>query len=239
MTIYTIGISFTLELALKAAYERTVGRLFEWFDGWTSADDTLAAGIQARYGTFLHETPWYRFPFIEALSQTWNTSEPRLHARHWERRFPLSSEYGAKAVYAKVIDAATGATVGRDEMTLRLVARATPSELRRIDARLEPVRMITPDMTVVQVPRYQQFSDLMEKLSVTDLELVEIAGNRTIMLTTLLPENAAPSAAPPLAMPIDRSGWRRVGMAVPVAELLALMRATRATGGVVEHVYDY
>ena len=239
LTIYTIGISFTLELAVKAAYERTIGRLFEWASGWTSADDAFAARVQARYRAFLHETPWYRFPFAAALTQAWTLHEPRLHARHWERRFASSAEFGVKALYAKVIDAATGATVGRDETTLRLVARATPDELSRIDTRMVPIRRLTPTTTVVQAPRYQQFSDLLAKLSATPIQLVEIAGNRTIMMSVLLPTGITPPASPLLDMPIDRPGWRRVGMAVPVPELLALMRKTRAAGGLVEHVYDY
>ena len=37
----------------------------------------------------------------------------------------------------------------------------------------------------------------------------------------------------------DRPGWRRVGLDVKVARLLGLIRATRAAGGEVEHVYDY
>jgi len=36
--IYTIGISYSVELGVKAAYENTIGRLSEWLGGWHSAD---------------------------------------------------------------------------------------------------------------------------------------------------------------------------------------------------------
>ncbi|ATI56709.1 MULTISPECIES: hypothetical protein [Sphingomonas] len=239
VTIYTIGISYTVELAVKAAYERTIGRLFEATSGWDSADDRHGAHVQQRYGAFLHETPWYRFPFREALKGEWQTREPTLHARHWERRFALSAEYGVKALYAKAIDAATGATVGRDEPTLRLVVRGDPAVLRGVDPRLQVVGSLPGGLTVVEAPRYQQFNDLLAKLSATQVQLVEIAGNRTIFATLILPDRVPPPGPAVLAMPIDRTGWRRVGVTVPVARLLPLMTRVRALGGTVEHVYDY
>jgi hypothetical protein len=239
VTIYTIGISYTVELAVKAAYERTVGRLFEWASGWNSADDRYATRIQQNYGAFMHETPWYRFPFGRALSGEWRTTEPVRQARHWERRFALSAEYGVKALYAKAIDSATGATVGRDEQTLRFVARATPAVLQAIDARLKPVGALPGGLTVVEAPRYQQFNDLLAKLAARGVPVVEIAGNRTIFVTLLLPAGAKPPAPLLMAMPVERAGWQRIGVAVPVSQLTAVMRRTAASGATVEHVYDY
>lgn len=239
VTIYTIGISYTVELAVKSAYERTVGRLFEATSGWRSADDRHAAHVQQRYGAFLHETPWYRFPFGEALSGVWRTREPALNARHWERRFALAAEYGVKAVYAQAIDAATGATVGRDQPMLRLVAYGDPATLRAIDPRLNALASLPGGLTLVEAPRYQQFNDLLAKLSATRVGLVEIAGNTTIFATLLLPDRVPAPGKAVLAMPLDQPGWRRVGIAVPVAKLLATMRRVQAIGGVVEHVYDY
>ena len=239
VTIYTIGISYTVELAVKAAYERTVGRLFEALSGWTSADDRYAAAVQARYGAFLHETPWYRFPFGEVLGGESRTAASPLPARHWERRLALSSEYGVKALYAKAIDAATGATVGRDELTLRLVARADPAAIRAVDARLRPVGTLTGGLTVVGAPRYQQFNDLLAKLAAANVPLVEIAGNRTILATLLLPAGARAPEPAVMTMPIDRPGWSRIGVVVRVDELSGLYATTRAQGGSVEHIYDY
>ena len=239
VTIYTIGISFTAELAIKAAYERTMGRLFEWASGWTSADDHYATAVQSRYGAFLHETPWYRFPFGRALGGEWRTHEPHLHARHWERRVALSSEYGVKAAYAALIDAATGATVGRDELTLRFVAKGAPAQFRAIDPRLVLIGTLPGGLTIVRAPRYQQFNDLLAKMATAGVALVEIAGNDDILVTVLLPDAVSAPGAVVFRQPIEKPGWSRVGMAVTVSRLFATMRDVRAGGGVVEHVYDY
>ena len=52
--VYVIGVSFTAELALKAGYEETLGRLFTLLRGQTRAPlDDLSAGQAADYATFL------------------------------------------------------------------------------------------------------------------------------------------------------------------------------------------
>lgn len=241
--IYTIGISYTVELAIKAVYERTIGWLAERLSGWRSADDRHAARVQQDYGAFMHETPWYRFPFGSAFSGVWRTNEPELHFRHWERRFALSAEYGVKAGYAKLIDKASGATLGRDELTLRFIARAQPDMIRGIDRRLKPVRVMSGGTIVVEAPRYAQFTDLLGKLATSPVELVEIAGNDNIFVTLLLPDRAAPKFGDGvvlLSMPRgERPGWHRVGLSTKVPSLLSLIRRVRAAGGIVEHVYDY
>ena len=240
--LYTIGLSFAAEMLVKAAYENVFGRLTEWIGGWRSADDRHAARVQQSYGAFMHETPWYRFPFGEALSGLWATSEPDAHLRHWERRFALSLEYGGKAAYAGLIGWASGAALGRDELSLRFVARAAPEAVAAVDRRLRPVARLGGGMVVVEAPRYAQFTEVLLRLAAAQVELVEIAGNDDIFLTVLVPEGrGAPAGAVQLMdMELDdRPGWRRLGLAAKVPSLLPLLRAVRAGGGEIEHVYDY
>jgi hypothetical protein len=239
---YTIGLSFSGEMLIKAAWENSVGRLFEWLGGWPSENDFHSARVQRSYGAFMHETPWYAFPFGQALGGLWTTSEPDRHLRHWERRLALSLEYGGKAGYAAVIGWLSGAALGRDEPTLRFVARADPAALRAIDDRLRPVGTIGDGLYVVEAPRYAQFTELMLKLSHTQAELVEIAGNDHIFVTLLMPVEARlPAEARPLMkVPLDdRAGWERIGVTIEVGGLLPLLRAVEAGFGEVEHVYDY
>jgi hypothetical protein len=240
--LYTIGLSFSAEMAVKGLYENTVGRLFEWIGGHQSQDDAYNAFVWRTYGSFMHETPWYRFPFGQALSGLWTTSGSGARLRHWERRFALSLEYGVKSVYAALIGWASGATLGRDEPMLRFVARAEPGAIAAVDPRLRPVARLGGGLTAVEAPRYEQFSTLLDHLSATLIALTEIAGNDDIFLTLLVPEGAhAPAGAATLfEIPLeDRPGWRRLGLSVKVARLLPLLRAARTAGGEVEHVYDY
>ncbi|NUT00707.1 MAG: hypothetical protein HOP96_07010 [Sphingomonas sp.] len=239
--LYTIGLSFSAELLVKGAYENTIGRIFEWIGGWNSADDRYAAKVQRRYGAFMHETPWYEFPFGQAFRGLWATSEPKYPVRHWERRIALSGEYGVKTGYAKLIGAASGASLGRDERMLRFIAQARPGQLERIDRRFLSVGKVGSNGVLVEAPRYAQFTELLMKLSRSPVQLTEISGNDDIFVTALVPAKTKPrkGSAQIMAMPLaDRPGWQRIGVSTKVPALLPLIRSIRASGGEIEHVYD-
>jgi len=240
--LYTIGFSFTAEMLAKGAYETTLGRLFEWIGGWRSAADRHGAAVQRSYGAFMHETPWYAFPFAGALSGLLATRDWSTPLRQLERVAALGTEYGAKALYGGLIGWASGATLGRDELTLRLVARADPQAVAAVDPRLRPVGRLPGGLTLVEAPRYATFTALLLKLADSRVPIVEIAGNDDIFVTLLVPEThpAPPGTVRLLAERLDdRPGWQRLGVAVKVERLLPLLRAVRGAGGEVEHVYDY
>lgn len=240
--IYTIGVSYTIELALKALYEKTIGWLFERASGFASVNDRYAAAVQQLYGAFMHETPWYAFGFGDALDGLWRTSEPDLIGRHWERRFALSTEYGLKAGYATLIGWASGATLGRDETTLRMVLLGRPDRIASVDPRLRMVRQAGKGRVIVEAPRYAQLTDILAKLARAPVAIAEIAGNDDIFVTALMPvgRRGLPQGERLLTMPLDdRPGWQRLGMTTKVSALPGLLRAIAASGGELEHVYDY
>jgi hypothetical protein len=240
--LYTIGLSYSGELLVKALYENTLGRLFEWIGGSNSADDRYAARVQQRYGAFMHETPWYEFPFGQAFSGLWKTNEPHAKVRHWERRIALSAEYGVKAGYAKLIGWASGASLGRDERTLRFLVKGDGKALEAVDPRFHIVGKPDHGMTLIEAPRYAQFTDLLNKLADTPVELVEISGNDDIFVTLLMqPGDEVPGPGTHLFTTQlgDPPYGRRIGLSTKVADLLDVIRLTRRYGGRVEHVYDY
>ena len=238
--LYTIGISFTVEMAVKALWENSIGRVFEWASGYQSADDKLAARVQQAYGQFMHQTPWYKFPFGQAFSKLWETSEDKEVSRHWERRLALSMEYGVKSGYAALIDKASGAALGRDELTLRFITPAPAATIAALDPRLKPVGTTQNGQTIVEAPRYAEFTTLLRNLAEARIAVSDIAGNDDIFLTVLAPTNARLPAPALFAMPLgDRPGWQRVGMEVKVSRLTAIMPAIEAAGGKIEHVHDY
>ncbi|HEY0012727.1 MAG TPA: hypothetical protein VGB79_07720 [Allosphingosinicella sp.] len=240
--IYTIGISYSAEMLLKGLYENTWGRAFEWIGGHESGNDRYTARVQQRYGAFMHETPWYRFGFGDALAGLWATPVSGDAVRHWERRFVYTAEYGFKSLYAAVLGWASGAALGRDEPTLRFVVRAEPEAIAAVDRRLRPVGRLPGGLTVVEAPRYAQFTDLLQRLAATDAALVEIAGNDDIFVTLRAPADrpVPPGTVQLFAQPLDdRAGWQRLGLAVKVDRLLPLLRALRTSGAEFEHVYDY
>lgn len=230
--LYTIGYSFTVEMLVKALYENTIGHLAETLGGHRSSADAYAARVQAGYGAFMHETPWYAFPFGSALSHLWSLDGSGI--RFQERRIALSLEFGVKAVYAKLIGWASGTALGADERTMRIILDASPDMVTAVDARIRPL-----GNGVYDVPRYAQFTDIAQKLATANIPFREIAGNDDIFMTYLVPSSTASVAPPSLHMPLpDSAEQERHGAVVKVSALSDAIR-TLPRGARLEHIYDY
>lgn len=231
--VYTIGVSFTAEMLLKAAYEETVGRIMTLVRGPDRAPlDDLSARQAADYATFLQQVPWYRWDFAadaDAL-QAAATDAPR----DVERALALGLEYRAKAVYAKAIAAAVAA-VGADALRLRAVVAGVPAEAL---AALPDVAVIAtrPEGVEIETPRYRAFTDLAVTLADGGAGFVEIAGNDDILYTVISPEADMAGALHSFARQ-GNPGYRHL-VAVKVGDLAAALRGM-GDGATLEHIHDY
>lgn len=231
-TIYTIGVSFTVELLAKAAYEETFGRLVVLLRGSERAPlDDLSAAQAAEYANFLQQTPWYKWDFT-ADSETLRQSA-RGGLRDRERRLALGAEYRAKAAYARVIAAAV-AEVGADEPRLRSVLSGLSAQDL---SQIEGVTVIGPlgDEFEIETERYRIFTHILERLAINGADIVEIAGNDEILFTAL---SETPSVEGALYS-FPRQGYAdfRHLIVIPVADLAARLRDLN--GLTLEHVHDY
>lgn len=232
--VYVIGASFTLELAMKAAYEETIGRVATWIRGAErTATDELSAQQAAAYARFLQQVPWYEWNFsrdAEALSAV----DVRTF-RDTERKLALGLEYRAKAAYANVIATAVAQT-GSDELTLRMVVTGiSPVEL----ASIKGVKLIKvlPDGVIIETPRYRVLTSILVKMAQEGIEFVEIAGNDDILFTALSPDPSHTQALYSFA----RQGYGdyRHLIVVKVGKLADALRGLDEAGLRLEHIHDY
>jgi hypothetical protein len=245
--LYTIGWSFTAELALKGAYEKTVGRTFEWLRGREkTAEDRFTAGDMQAYAAFLRQTPWYEYPFGARLAAFWR--ETPLHDDHdmprkLERRVVVTLEYGTKAVYGALIGYASATALGASDLTIHtVVAGLEPNDTVQ-EPQITIVRDLGGGRTLIRTPRYQAYTDLLVRLARRGRDVVEIAGNRRILVTVLAPRGpltALPDTTPLFEVALQsRRDRRRVGLDVAVAQLGATIRTLEKAGTIIEHIYDY
>ncbi len=241
--LHIIGLSFSAEMAVKGAWETTIGRITEaWRGPAPTAEDRFAADVNDAYAAFLRQTPWYEFPFGTTLVRFWRETpfgEVSV-VRSIERRLALSLEYGVKAVYAQVLGFAAGLAPAK--LTLRSVVAGLDSQDLAADARIRLVERRADGLSVIETPRYRAFTEVLQGLAERRRGIVEIAGNREIFITVIAPAGSAPmdGATLVLRVPIQsRPGFERLGLTVEVRELSDLLARLKPGPAALEHVYDY
>jgi hypothetical protein len=238
-----IGVSFTVENALKGVYENTVGRLSGWF-GRDTPEDAFAAKTAAEYGAFMHTVPWYEFPFGARLRQLWAGSPlfgPRP-VRKLERRAALTAEYGIKAAYAWVIELATRSAYGAEDLVVHSRVTGAADDVLR-GAKAELVRRSRDGVAIVKLPRYEAFTRSALALLDAGVRFVDVAGNEEMLVTAIAPaaldEHALGLAVMATRPILTEPQRKRVAFRVPVERLHEIVPALRARGATIEHLYDY
>lgn len=243
--ICVIAGSTTIEYALRSVYENTLGRI----SGASaldrpSAEDRYGAAVAQDYVDFIRKEPWYLYDFSGKLAGLWTTTPafgPDM-LRKWERRYALSTEYLIKAAYGKLIKAATAAAYDPALLTTQVVAANVPLQMPEV-AGVKLLRRLPDGRAVLELPRYYAFRIAATRLAELGMPLVDVAGNDSLILVTVIAPADVAFAAPGrvlFAQPIlTRAGLQRTALVLPVAALSPFLAAASHRGIDVEHVYDY
>lgn len=244
LMIVVISVSTTVEYATRSAYETTIGRISAALAGGDTPEDAYAAGIAQAYVDFIRLRPWYEFDFWGSLRGLWKRTPlmgPHM-LRKWERKYALTTEYTVKALYGWVIERATHSVYDTPlETTSVLAQHWSQCESDRTNFRL--LRQLPDGRALLALPRYAPFTASILTLSRCGADFQEIAGNHTIILTSVLGALGRP---PPLGLPVmDRQpiitqpGLERLMLIVPIDQLGNLLRGLNGDGLTLEHVFDY
>lgn len=243
--IVVIGVSTTVEYALRSLYETLVGRLTAFsLHGDSTAEDRYAAAVQQDYVDFIRVLPWYQYGFTSKLWRLWTDTPlwgPHL-LRKWERRYALSTEYAVKAIYGWIIEKATHAAYDAPVLATAVVLDHAPDTAGLPDLKL--LRSFPDGSVLVTAPRYQAFMRYADALAAQGLQFREVAGNRgLILVSALVPDAWQPAGAEQrvlFSQPVlTAAGTKRVVLTVPVPQLAGLLRQLHAPGLRQEHVFDY
>jgi hypothetical protein len=243
--IYIIGISYSVEYAVKGFYENTIGRVFEWIRGdKRTPQDEFGRAVLQDYAAFLYTIPWYKYPFREKLDGFMAISTPTPStARTIERGFALGSEYFVKIGYAALIQKLLDASSDDEPRDIMFVVATLPPEVLAKEPRIKPIRSLSPQWQLVQTPRYQDFTEIVLGLLDRGIPVAEIAGNREIMVTVITPKDAkldVKDATQLFSLDLDaKPGFRRAGLKARIDRLVDIVRDLKAKGASVEHFYDY
>lgn len=242
--IYVIGVSYTIEYAIKGFYENTVGRVFEWIRGEKlTPQDEFGRAVLQDYAAFLYTIPWYKYPFREKLDGLIAISSPTPSwLRSRERDFALGMEYFLKIGYASLIQKALDAGGDDEPRDIMFVVEAPPQMLAK-EPRIKPIRALDARWQLVQAPRYKAFGEIVQGLLDQSIGLAEIAGNHDILITVIAPDAAKldiKGTTELFSLELDaRPGFRRAGLKARIDQLVDINRDLKARGAAIEHFYDY
>lgn len=239
-----IGLSFSIENAVKGLYESTLGRVTEWIASHDTEEDAFASRTAQEYGTFMHTVPWYEFPFASKLAALWR--ETGLWGPHplrkWERKLALSAEYGVKGAYGWIIRHATGAVYGSADLTIHVWIDNAPGAIFA-DSRIRKVKETSPRAYIVVMPRYEEFTEIVTTLARRGVRFLDIAGNDEILLTAIAPRawEYGPKEGKVVFGEglLTDPGLKRIAVKAPVRSLHAILADLESRGAKVEHLYDY
>jgi hypothetical protein len=155
----------------------------------------------------------------------------------------MSLELAIKASYGWLIAAGSGAVYDPESEQIQMVAAVddgagAPAGLRVVE-RLDARHMLAAS------PRYDGFRDVVLDMarSGSRVRLLEVAGNREIVLTGVAPRDwrytgTHGQMTHALPVPTD-SSRKRVTFRAPTADLVALAREALDAGVTIDHIYDY
>lgn len=244
LMIMVIGISTTVEYALKSAYESLIGRLTETLSGQGTAEERYAAHVAQDYVRFIRVRPWYEYDFGKQLAGLWRDTP--LWGEHllrkWERKYALTTEYLIKMAYAKLIGLGTAGVYDPALPTTAVVLRTLPQTDAALPG-LQTLRALDQGAVLVNLPRYEAFTHYAQALADQGNAFVEIAGNTSFILVSVLaqgswdaPQNSTELLVQPiLTMP----GITRHVIVLSVAPLADQLRSWKVAHQRVEHIFDY
>jgi hypothetical protein len=236
-----IGISITMEYAAKMLYENSVGRVFSWFSNGTLSDqEKVIIEAQRAYSDMIYDKAWYEFQFMPWVKKVWRVSNT-AHSnwfRKVERMLFFTAEFTFKAAYATLIEWAAKASYEEPITDIYLIVSA-PDTVQTKD--LDVLRA-QDDKKIIRIPRWGAFTKEILKIADRDIDIVEIAGNDEIVVSTLAEKNATPLSNGELlysSRVVTNAQLERHVYLLPVSRLLLLVRESRGKKMQVEHVFDY
>jgi hypothetical protein len=242
LMVMVIGVSTTVEYALKSAYEQTIGRVARFTAGAVTPEEKYAAEVAQDYVRFIRVEPWYKYDFSSKLKGLWKETPafgPDM-IRKWERKFALTTEYAIKMAYAKLIGLGTASVYDPALPTTAVVLKKAPTQAVK---GVEVLKELPDGRSLVNLPRYEPFMVSARALAKNGAQFEEIAGNTKGISVSVLVQGAwsMPDGVTEIfAQPIlTRPGVVRHLLMVPIGQLGDELRRWESLSLEIEHVFDF
>ncbi|MGB5965808.1 MAG: hypothetical protein WBF77_05770 [Sulfurimonadaceae bacterium] len=245
LMIKVIGVSASAEYALKAWYENIIGRVTDTSDSEPlTQEDRFNYRFTQDYVDFIRTTPWYDFDFQSRLVQLWSETNffgPNF-LRKLERKYILTSELLVKIAYAKLIKLGTQTMYEEALLTTVVLVNTLPEEINTNSIKV--LSRLNNGTVLLRVPRYAAFNPTVVGLAKKGISFLEIAGNNSAILLTLLVNSTynfnIDNTQILFEQPIpSQASKKRVAVITTVPALSQTLLKIVDENLTIEHVYDY
>lgn len=242
LMLYVIGSSTTLEYVLRGFYEKSMGTMSYDISGRVQ-EDNYSQKVAQDYVDFIKKDPWFEFDYIDALKGLWldNSTFGKGFVRKIERKYILSTEYIAKAIYAEIIGYASHQKYGVESTDTATVFEFNNSP------KLVPynkIKAYASNTYLMLLPRLDAYKYAAEKLS-NEGKFINIAGNSSYITFSIIAnsqwENDDPNMEEMFRQDVlTEKSKDRIYLVAPVKYLSQAISILMASNNVkIEHVYDY
>ncbi|MGE0561184.1 MAG: FAD-dependent oxidoreductase [Flavobacteriales bacterium] len=238
-----IGVSITLEYAVKILYENTIGRLFGWFtNSQISDEEKTIIEAQRAYSDFIYHTAWYEFQFMPWIKKVWsisNTAESNW-LRKMERTLFFTFEFTFKAGYAQLIEWAAKASY--EEPVTDIYLLISSNEPLQALGNVKIMGTIG-NKQIIGITRWGAFTETILTLCEQDLNILEIGGNDEIAISIIKKNkqiiNFNDAELLYDSKVVTNNDVTRLVYLLPTNKLLAFVKYAKTNNIEVEHVFDY
>jgi hypothetical protein len=243
--LWVIGVSTTAEFVAKGIYENTIGRLTRWTASDDTPEDKLIVEAHRAYADLLNDEVWYVFPFADYAKRIW-TDTPffgKNFIRKFERKLFFTAEFSFKALYAKLIGFGAATAYDAPAETVTILLHGALLNFQEIDERIVVLREFDTGHSVITVPRWGPFTEIVPKLAAAGAKFVEIAGNDEIVITTLGQHDSAATLGDAKylfsSIVISPEGRERSVYLVRVEAFSDVLNNLDSANVQLEHAFDY
>jgi hypothetical protein len=155
----------------------------------------------------------------------------------------LSLEYGGKALYGALIRRGAGVAYAPEMLEVHAVVHRVEGDTLKDLPQARIIQQIGDEATLLGLPRYEGFTQIMPELIGHGVRFIEIAGNEQIMVSVLAPrEWSYPLEEGEVLFSMDiltQPHLKRMTLKLPVSSLHTVLPALERDGVTLEHLYDY
>jgi len=237
-----IGVSTELEYDMKSCYETVIGRVTQTSS--LTEDDHFTQKYTSEYSNFLNTAAWYDFDYNEQLRDLWTETSFfgwNMH-RKLERKYLLTSEFLLKIAYAELIKYGSQSMYGEIPTTTVIVTDSLTESMKK-NATID-VLSSSEDRHVIRIPRYTAFMHTATEIAMEDVNIIEIAGNKSAILTTVIApihQNFDANTCRALFAQnlANKNDFQRIAVCTPIDKLCGFIRFCEKNGIEIEHIYDF